>query len=143
LTTCRARAYNNWLWYGQSKLANLMFAFELQKRAGGRLKSVAAHPGYSATNLQFAGPAKFYERALMAVTNRVIAQSADMGALPTLYAATMPDVGGGSFWGPNGFMNQRGHPHLVTAAGRAYDEQSWLRLWDVSEELSGVHYAFD
>jgi NAD(P)-dependent dehydrogenase (short-subunit alcohol dehydrogenase family) len=138
-----ARAYNNWLWYGQSKLANLMFAFELQKRAGGRLKSVAAHPGYSATNLQFAGPAKFYERALMAVTNRVIAQSADMGALPTLYAATMPDVGGGSFWGPNGFMNQRGHPHLVTAAGRAYDEQSWLRLWDVSEELSGVHYAFD
>jgi NAD(P)-dependent dehydrogenase (short-subunit alcohol dehydrogenase family) len=137
-----ARSYNNWLWYGQSKLANLMFAFELQKRAGGKLTSVAAHPGYAATNLQFAGPARFYERAVMALGNRVIAQSADMGALPTLYAATMPDVGGGSFWGPNGFMNQRGYPHLVSAAGKAYDEQAWRRLWEVSEEMTGVRYQF-
>ena len=77
--------YNNWLAYGQSKLANLLFCFELQRRAtaaGSELRSVASHPGYSATNLQFAGPSRFYETALMAVTNRVVAQSAEMGALP-------------------------------------------------------------
>jgi NAD(P)-dependent dehydrogenase (short-subunit alcohol dehydrogenase family) len=140
------RAYNNWLAYGQSKLANLMFAFELNRRAvqaGSALKSYAAHPGYAATNLQFAGPAHFYERAAMAVGNRIFAQSADMGALPTLYAATVPDLPGGSFVGPDGFMEQRGHPHLVTAAGKAYDQENWRRLWEVSEELTGVRYSFD
>jgi hypothetical protein len=79
---------------------------------------------------------------MMAVTNKVIAQSAEMGALPSLYAATKPDVPGGSFVGPDGFMEQRGHPHVVTAAGRAYDEQAWLRLWEASEELTGVYYEF-
>jgi NAD(P)-dependent dehydrogenase (short-subunit alcohol dehydrogenase family) len=141
----REHGYNNWLAYGQSKLANLMFCFELQRRAvdaGTELLSMAAHPGYAATNLQFAGPAAWYEKAMMAVTNKVIAQSAEMGALPSLYAATKPDVPGGSFVGPDGFMEQRGHPHVVTAAGRAYDEQAWLRLWEASEELTGVHYEF-
>jgi NAD(P)-dependent dehydrogenase (short-subunit alcohol dehydrogenase family) len=140
------RAYNNWLAYGQSKLANLMFAFELNRRAvhaGAGLKSYAAHPGYAATNLQFAGPARLYERALMVVGNRIFAQSAEMGVLPTLYAATVADVPGGSFVGPDGFMEQRGHPHLVTAAGKAYDQEAWRRLWEVSEELTGVRYAFD
>jgi NAD(P)-dependent dehydrogenase (short-subunit alcohol dehydrogenase family) len=140
------RSYNNWLAYGQSKLANLMFAFELNRRAvqaGAGLKSYAAHPGYAATNLQFAGPARFYERAAMVLGNRVFAQSAEMGALPTLYAATVPDVPGGSFVGPDGFMEQRGHPHLVTAAGKAYDQEAWRRLWEVSEELTGVRYSFD
>ena len=137
------RRYNNWLWYGQSKLANLMFAFELQKRAGSRLKSLACHPGYAATNLQFAGPARWYERATMAITNRVIAQSADMGALPALYAATVADVPDGAFVGPDQLFEQRGYPHLVTAAGRAYDEQAWARLWEVSEELTGVSYKFE
>ncbi|HEY2769969.1 MAG TPA: oxidoreductase [Solirubrobacteraceae bacterium] len=139
------RRYNNWLAYGQSKLANLMFCFELQRRAGAagtELLSMAAHPGYAATNLQFAGPAAWYEKATMAVANKVIAQSAEMGALPSLYAATKPGLPGGSFVGPDGFMEQRGHPHVVTAAGRAYDEQAWLRLWEVSEELTGVHYEF-
>jgi NAD(P)-dependent dehydrogenase (short-subunit alcohol dehydrogenase family) len=136
------RRYNNWLAYGQSKLANLLFAFELDRRADGRLSSIAAHPGYAATNLQFAGPAHWYERASMAVANRVIAQNADQGALPALYAATMPDVPGGSYLGPDGFMELRGHPHLVTAARRAYDLQDARRLWEVSEELTGVHYAF-
>jgi hypothetical protein len=65
-----------------------------------------------------------------------------MGALPQLYAATAPDVPGGSFIGPNGFMEQRGHPHVVTAAGKAYDETAWARLWAVSEELTGVRYEF-
>jgi NAD(P)-dependent dehydrogenase (short-subunit alcohol dehydrogenase family) len=138
------RRYNNWRAYGQSKLANLLFCFELARRgaqAGSPLRSLAAHPGYAATNLQFAGPAHFYEKALMAVTNRVIAQSAEMGALPTLYAA-VADVPSGSFIGPDGFMEQRGHPKVVTAAGKAYDEAAWLRLWEISQELTGVSFAF-
>ena len=140
----RERRYVSWLAYGQSKLANLMFAFELQRRsteAGANLKSMAAHPGYARTNLQFAAP-PIYERAVMAVTNLVVAQSAEMGALPTLYAATVPDLPGGTFVGPDGFMEQRGHPHVVTAAGKAYDDDAWRRLWEVSERLTGVHYEF-
>ena len=139
------RHYNNWLAYGQSKLANLLFCFELQRRAeaaGAPLRSIAAHPGYARTNLQFAGP-KWYEQVVMRVTNPLLGQSAEMGALPTLYAATYPDLPGGTFVGPNGFMEQRGHPHVVTAAGKAYDEAAARRLWEVSEELTGVRYSFD
>jgi NAD(P)-dependent dehydrogenase (short-subunit alcohol dehydrogenase family) len=138
------RRYVSWLAYGQSKLANLMFALELQRRASGagaRLKSMAAHPGYARTNLQFASP-RWYEQLVMRVTNPVIGQSAEMGALPTLYAATVPDLEGGSFVGPDGFMEQRGHPKVVTGAGRAYDEDDQRRLWEVSEELTGVSYDF-
>jgi NAD(P)-dependent dehydrogenase (short-subunit alcohol dehydrogenase family) len=139
------RHYNNWRAYGQSKLANLLFCFELDRRAraaGTGLMSLAAHPGYAATNLQFAGPAAFYEKAIMTVTNKVLAQSAEMGALPTLYAATAPDLPGGAFIGPDGFMEQRGHPHIVTASGRAYNEADWRRLWEISEELTSVSYRF-
>jgi NAD(P)-dependent dehydrogenase (short-subunit alcohol dehydrogenase family) len=139
------RGYNHWLAYGQSKLANLLFCFELQRRATAAdtaVRSVAAHPGYAATNLQFAGPSRFYERGVMAVTNMLVAQSAEMGALPTLYAASAPDLPGGSFIGPDGFMEARGHPQIVTAAGRAYDEDAGRRLWEVSEELTGVHFEF-
>ncbi len=139
------RRYNNWLAYGQSKLANLMFCFELARRAaeaGSELRSMAAHPGYAATNLQFAGPATWYEKLGGAIGNRVIAQSAEMGALPTLYAATVPDLPSGTFVGPDGFMEQRGYPHIVTAAGKAYDQQAWRQLWETSEELTGVHYEF-
>jgi NAD(P)-dependent dehydrogenase (short-subunit alcohol dehydrogenase family) len=136
--------YVNWLAYGQSKLANLLFCFELQKRAtvaGTSLLSMAAHPGYAQTNLQFAGP-KWWEQAIMRVTNPVLGQSAEMGALPTLYAATAPDVPGGSFVGPDGPFEQRGYPKIVTAASRAYREDDWRRLWEVSEELTGVHYEW-
>jgi NAD(P)-dependent dehydrogenase (short-subunit alcohol dehydrogenase family) len=139
------RDYNRWKAYGQSKLANLMFCFELQRRAvaaDANLRSVAAHPGYAATNLQFAGPTRFYERAFMAIGNRLFAQSAEMGALPTLYAATCPGLPGGTYVGPDGRGEQRGHPTVVTAASKAYDEDDWRRLWDVSEELTGVHYEF-
>jgi NAD(P)-dependent dehydrogenase (short-subunit alcohol dehydrogenase family) len=139
------RAYNRWKAYGQSKLANLMFCFELQRRAvaaGANLRSVAAHPGYAATNLQFAGPTRFYERAFMAIGNRLFAQSAEMGALPTLYAATCPGLPGGTYVGPDGRGEQRGYPTVVTAASKAYDEDDWRRLWDVSEELTSVHYEF-
>jgi NAD(P)-dependent dehydrogenase (short-subunit alcohol dehydrogenase family) len=140
----RERKYNNWRAYGQSKLANLMFCFELQRRAteaGTSLTSMAAHPGYARTNLQFAAPTT-RDKAVMAVTNLLFAQSAEMGALPTLYAATFPDLPGGTFVGPGGLMEQRGHPKVVTAAGKAYDEDTWRRLWEISEELTGVHYQF-
>jgi NAD(P)-dependent dehydrogenase (short-subunit alcohol dehydrogenase family) len=136
--------YVRWLAYGQSKLANLMFCFELQRRAteaGTALKSMAAHPGYSRTNLQFAAP-PIYERAVMKVTNVLVGQSAEMGALPTLYAATVEDLPGGSFVGPDGLMERGGYPHVVTAAKRAYDEQAWRRLWEASEDLTGVSYDF-
>jgi NAD(P)-dependent dehydrogenase (short-subunit alcohol dehydrogenase family) len=137
--------YNNWLAYGQSKLANLMFCFELDRRATlarTSLKSMAAHPGYAATNLQFAGPARSYERWLGEIGNKLFAQSADMGALPTLYAATVEDLPGGSFVGPDAFMEQRGYPHVVTAAGKAYNRADWGRLWALSEELTGVTFEF-
>jgi NAD(P)-dependent dehydrogenase (short-subunit alcohol dehydrogenase family) len=138
------RSYNNWRAYGQSKLANLMFCFELARRsadAGSRLLSLAAHPGYAATNLQFAGPAHPLERVSMVIGNRLLAQSAEMGALPTLYAAVM-DLPSSTFVGPDGLMEQRGHPKVVSASAAAYDEVAWRRLWDVSEQLTGVHYDF-
>ena len=139
------RKYSPWGAYGQSKLANLMFCFELQRRAteaDTALLSVAAHPGYAATNLQFAATERFYEKAFGWIGNRLMAQSADMGALPTLYAATMPDLPGGTYVGPGGRAEQRGHPKVVTAAGKAYDEPAWRRLWEISEQLTGVHYEF-
>ncbi|HUJ34921.1 MAG TPA: oxidoreductase [Solirubrobacteraceae bacterium] len=139
------RKYSRWGAYSQSKLANLMFSFELQRRAveaRTALLSMAAHPGYAATNLQATGTDRFYERWFMAIGNRLFAQSADMGALPTLYAATGPDLLGGTFVGPGGRSEQRGYPKVVTAAGKAYDERAWRRLWEISEELTGVHYEF-
>jgi NAD(P)-dependent dehydrogenase (short-subunit alcohol dehydrogenase family) len=139
------RKYRPWDAYAKSKLANLMFCFELQRRAAAAdsvLLSLAAHPGYAATNLQFAATDRFYEKAVGWIGNRLFAQSADMGALPTLYAATVPDLPGGTYIGPGGRAEQRGHPKVVTAAGKAYDEQAWLRLWEVSEQLTGVRYEF-
>ncbi|MBV9366808.1 MAG: SDR family oxidoreductase [Solirubrobacterales bacterium] len=139
------RKYSRWGAYRQSKLANLMFCFELQRRAaqaGTGLLSLAAHPGYADTNLQFAGPERLYEKAYMWIGNKLFAQSADMGALPTLYAATFPGLPGGTYVGPGGPGEQRGHPKVVTAAGKAYDEEAWRRLWEVSEQLTGVHYEF-
>lgn len=139
------RRYSNWRAYGQSKLANLMFAFELQRRAvqaGLSLRSIAAHPGYAATNLQLAGPSRWYERLGGVIGNALIAQSAEMGALPTLYAATVAELPGGTFVGPGGRGEVRGHPRVVSAARRAYDEATWRRLWEVSEELTGVRYEF-
>ncbi len=139
------RKYSRWGAYSQSKLANLMFCFELQRRAtaaDSRPFSLAAHPGYANTNLQFAAPNRFYEKAFMWIGNHLFAQSADMGALPTLYAATVPDLPGGTYVGPGGRGEQRGYPKVVSAAGKAYDEDAWRRLWAVSEELTGVHYEF-
>jgi NAD(P)-dependent dehydrogenase (short-subunit alcohol dehydrogenase family) len=136
------RRYFRWRAYGQSKLANLLFALELDRRlraAGSTVKSLAAHPGWAATNLQYAGPPAF-DRAVAHVGNRVWAQSAEMGALPTLYAATEPGLEGGTFCGPDGFLEQRGHPKRVSPSGAARDEETARRLWEVSEEMTGVRY---
>lgn len=135
----RERRYFRWTAYGQSKLANLLFALELDRRlrrAGSAVSSLAAHPGYAATNLQTAAP-PVADRLLMMVTNRLVAQSAEMGALPTLYAATAPDAEGGTFVGPDGFAEQRGHPTTVTPSAAARDEDVARRLWEVSEDLTG------
>jgi NAD(P)-dependent dehydrogenase (short-subunit alcohol dehydrogenase family) len=134
------RRYNRWRAYGQSKLADLMSALELDRRlraAGSTVKSIAAHPGYAATNLQSAA-APALDRLVMVFTNMVMAQSAELGALPTLYAATQPDVEGGSYIGPDGLGEFRGHPRVVSPNRQARDERVAARLWTVSEELTGV-----
>jgi NAD(P)-dependent dehydrogenase (short-subunit alcohol dehydrogenase family) len=136
------RRYFRWRAYGQSKLANLLFALELNRRlraAGSTVKSLAAHPGYAATNLQHAGPPSI-DSAVMRVSNRLIAQSDEMGALPTLYAATQPGLEGGTFAGPDGLLEQRGHPKPVSMSSAARDEQVARRLWEVSEQMTGVRF---
>jgi NAD(P)-dependent dehydrogenase (short-subunit alcohol dehydrogenase family) len=137
------RRYFRWSAYSQSKLADLSFALELDRRlraAGSEIKSVAAHPGYAATNLQFAAP-PLLDRLTMIVTNALVAQSAEMGALPILYAATAAGVEGGTYIGPDGIGEFRGHPHVASPTRAARDEDTGRRLWEVSEELTGVRFA--
>jgi NAD(P)-dependent dehydrogenase (short-subunit alcohol dehydrogenase family) len=132
------RRYFRWNAYGQSKLANLLFALELDRRlrgSGSTVKSLAAHPGYAATNLQSAGPPLF-DRLVMVASNAIIAQNDEMGALPTLYAATAPGLEGGTYIGPDGPGEQRGYPKIVKPSGRARDPETARRLWEVSERLT-------
>ncbi|CAM3255996.1 SDR family NAD(P)-dependent oxidoreductase [Mycobacterium colombiense] len=128
--------------YGQSKLANLLFTYELQRRlaanADARTIAVAAHPGGSNTELARNLPGVF--RPLKAVLGPVLFQSPAMGALPTLRAATDPAVQGGQYYGPAGFLEQRGRPKLVESSAQSHDEESQRRLWAVSEELTGVSF---
>jgi NAD(P)-dependent dehydrogenase (short-subunit alcohol dehydrogenase family) len=138
--------YGKFAAYGQSKLANLLFMRELNRRltaAGVPVISVAAHPGYAATELQTLGPKmagnRLVER-IVHVGNRVFAQSADDGALPALYAANMPGVHGGEFFGPGGFMEMRGAPKQVGMSRAAGNDDDARRLWTVSESLTGVPY---
>jgi hypothetical protein len=140
------RGYRKWIAYGQSKLANLLFTYELQRRlerAAAAAMSVACHPGYSATNLQAVGP-QMSGSALMAsvmqLGNRLLSQSAAMGALPTLYAATSADVHGADYIGPDGFFENTGYPQKTTSSGRSHDRDAASRLWTISEELTGVRY---
>jgi NAD(P)-dependent dehydrogenase (short-subunit alcohol dehydrogenase family) len=136
------RHYFRWSAYSQSKLANLMFALELDRRlraAGSSVKSLAAHPGWSATNLQTSGPPRL-DAVLMAPVNRFYAQSDEMGALCTLYAATVPGLDGGTYIGPDGLGEMRGHPTRVSPSKTARDEEQARRLWGVSEELTGVRF---
>lgn len=125
--------------YAQSKLANLLFTLELQRRlteAGSPVRALAAHPGYAATNLQ-SHHANPLARAFMAVANKVFAQSDKAGALPTLYAASQ-DLPGASYVGPAGLGEMRGAPTLVGRSAAAGDPEAACRLWTLSEELTGV-----
>jgi NAD(P)-dependent dehydrogenase (short-subunit alcohol dehydrogenase family) len=134
------KSYSPRAFYQQSKLANVLFGLELDRRvraAGIGVRSVLAHPGYSATNLQSSGPIG-PAKQLMKVSNRLLAQSAAMGALPQLYAATDPATESGRFYGPDGFAELRGYPSEVKPAPAAKDEETARRLWEVSEQLTGV-----
>ena len=137
--------YRAWRAYGQSKLANLLFTFELQRRlsaADAATIAVAAHPGISDTNL--AGSTGGLAGRLMSLTRpiaKAFSQSAAMGALPTLRAATDPSANGGDYFGPSGFMEQRGLPELVQASDAAKDGAVAARLWDVSIDLTGVPFV--
>ncbi|MEU9270160.1 oxidoreductase [Streptomyces sp. NPDC048251] len=139
------RTYRRWIAYGRTKTANLLFTHELARRltaAGAEVVAAAAHPGYAATNLQTAGPRAEGRRVaerLMALGNRVLAQSAEAGALPALYAATAPGVRPDSFTGPSLAM-WRGAPAPSRRAPWTLDDRVGERLWAASERLTGVSY---
>jgi len=133
------RRYGRVAAYGQSKLANLLFTYELQRRLapGGTTVALAAHPGGSATELTRNLP------RLLAVAVPLVEplfQSAEQGALPTLRAATDPGARGGQYYGPDGFGETRGYPKVVASSAQSHDADLQRRLWAVSEELTGVVY---
>ena len=135
------KPYRAWRAYGQSKLANLLFTAELQRRltaVGSPVLATAAHPGYAATNLQFHSQRRSFD-LLGAVGNRLLAQDENGGALPTLYAA-VAEVPPNSFAGPGGFLEQRGAPKLVGRSSAAQDAATAARLWEVSEQLTDAHF---
>jgi NAD(P)-dependent dehydrogenase (short-subunit alcohol dehydrogenase family) len=130
------RSYSRVAAYSQSKLANLMFTYELQRRlsGAGTTIAVAAHPGLATTELTRNSP------AITAVLARLISQKAAKGALPTLRAATDPGVLGGQYYGPGGFSGARGYPKLAHSSGQSRDTAIQRRLWTASEELTGVTF---
>jgi NAD(P)-dependent dehydrogenase (short-subunit alcohol dehydrogenase family) len=130
------RSYGRMRAYGRSKLANLLFTYELERRLVGlNTIAVAAHPGSSSSELSRNVP-----RLVQALFTPLELQGADMGALPTLRAATDPGVFGGQYFGPDGFAEMRGYPKVVASSGRSHDVDVQRRLWAVSEELTGVGY---
>jgi NAD(P)-dependent dehydrogenase (short-subunit alcohol dehydrogenase family) len=149
--TDRHARYNRWTAYGRSKVANLLFTRELARRArdaGSDLVAAAAHPGYSSTHLTDATqqgrpwPLARAAAAFVAAGDAIVAQPAAAGALPQLYAATMPDVAPGDYFGPGGPFELRGAPRRVGMSRRARDDEAASRLWALSEELTGVTYAW-
>jgi NAD(P)-dependent dehydrogenase (short-subunit alcohol dehydrogenase family) len=142
------RRYLKWQAYGQSKLANLLFTRELARRAaaaGSSLVAVAAHPGHAATHLVPTTTEASGRRLVGRVIdsgNQLVAQSDSAGALPQLYAATMPDVIPGEYFGPDRFFQLRGHPTRVGSSTAARDDEAARRLWELSEDLTGVTYAW-
>jgi NAD(P)-dependent dehydrogenase (short-subunit alcohol dehydrogenase family) len=137
--------YRPWPAYAQSKLADLMFARELQRRseaAGWGLIGLAAHPGFARTELIANGPGKRSPMALMSRTlGRAISQSAADGALATLLAATAPDATPGGYYGPAHVMEMKGPPVPARVSKAARDAATAARLWSVSEELTGVRFG--
>ncbi|MDQ6848953.1 MAG: oxidoreductase [Actinomycetota bacterium] len=137
----RRRRYRRWAAYGQSKLADLMFAYELQRRltaTGSTVRSLAAHPGFAATELQ--SHTESIRDSIMAIGTHLYAQSAAMGALPGLCAATMPTAAGGDYFGPDGIGQTRGHPHRVGSSAASKDEAVAAELWIRAERLTGVQF---
>ena len=143
------KRYQQWRAYGQSKLANLLFTAELQRRldqAHLSILALAAHPGFASTNLQGVGPSmrgSAIEAKLTSISGNVMSQSAQMGALPTLFAATAPGLAGNTYIGPDGFLEMRGYPKIVGRSKAALDTADAHRLWQLSEQLTGVSYPFD
>ncbi len=138
------RTYRRWPAYGQSKLANLLFVHELQRRlaaAGSPVRAVAAHPGYAATELQ-SRTGNVLQNAAMAVANKLIAQSGEQGAWPTLFASTQ-ELPGGAYIGPGGPGEMRGSPAPASRSSAARDDATARGLWALSERLTGVSYAFE
>jgi NAD(P)-dependent dehydrogenase (short-subunit alcohol dehydrogenase family) len=140
------RSYGPWTAYGRSKLANLLFAFELHRRAGAagiRLASMGAHPGWTATNLQRTGPSlgggAVWVEPMVRIT-QLVAMPAAQGALSLLYAATSPAAGSGRLYGPDGLFGARGYPTETRPSRRALDHEEARRLWRRSEELTGVRF---
>lgn len=130
------KSYFRWLAYGQSKLANLVFAKELQRRlarAGSKVIAAAAHPGYTATNLQRYTPGGDFINSLMS-------QTQDQGCLPSLFAATEPSIKGGDYIGPDGFLELRGKPKHAFSTRASKNEKNARKLWEVSERLTNVSY---
>lgn len=135
------RTYRRWGAYQQSKLANLLFTLELQRRlteVGSTVRALAAHPGYAATNLQFRSESRLEDR-FAAIGNRLFAQTDEAGARPILFAATQ-DLSGASYVGPDGRGEHRGYPTLVGRSAEASDVEMAKRLWTLSEELTGVAF---
>ncbi len=130
------KGYSRWPAYGLSKLANLLYTYELQRRferAGADVIAVAAHPGYTATNLQ-------QHSGIFSRLNHLVAQHVEVGALPILYAATDPGVQGGAYYGPDGVFEMRGYPKRVDSTRKSKNPENARRLWEASEELTGVQY---
>ncbi|MFF5208268.1 SDR family NAD(P)-dependent oxidoreductase [Streptosporangium sp. NPDC000396] len=135
------RSYNRVAAYGRSKLANLLFTYELQRRlaaAGAETIALAAHPGMSSTELTRHLPGAL--RVLSDTVGSLVLQSPEMGALPTLRAAVDPAARGGEYYGPSGAGELRGHPRRVRSSGRSHDTATQSRLWAESERLTGVAY---
>ncbi len=131
--------------YSQSKLADLLFALELQRRltkAGSPVIAVSAHPGYAVTNIQTSGPGKNISvyRILTGILQPIFAQDATEGALPTLYAATAPEIEAGGYYGPDGWMELKGYPRAVAIPPRALDREAAARLWREAERLTGIAF---
>jgi len=140
--------YQAWRVYGQSKLADLIFAIELDRqsrRHNWGIVSVAAHPGFTRTNLQTTGPrmgksSSRLDTSALLMKLPGMAQDPDAGALPIVYAATSPDTESGRYYGPDGFMQMTGGPTLVTGPKRAKDTATAIALWEAAERLTGVSF---
>ena len=140
------KSYDAFARYRQSKLANLLFGFELQRwfeRTGRRASSIVVHPGVTKSNLFLSGMGAhlgFFAKPMSAFVGAISGQATDKGALPTLYAATSPDAKGGAYYGPDGIKEIWGYPSPAVAEPPALDEAAARRLWDVSQTLTGVFF---